>query len=365
MHSTQPNLMKAISPEQAHQLQADGARLIDVRSLDERRAGFAQGSLKLTIDEIAENPSALGAPNAEALVFICQKDPRSQRAAAIAEEAGFADVSYVVGGSEAWKASGLPWMVEDKFFERYARHLSLAEVGLEGQRKLQNATVAMLGAGGLGSPIAYYLAAAGVGRLKIIDHDTIDRTNLQRQILHTDARVGELKVESARETLLALNPDIQVDAINAKLTRENVDAFIADADLVIDGADNFAARHLINDACYRLRKPWVYAALQQFDGHVSVFDLRDPSAGLPCYRCLFPEAPDASFAPNCSEAGVLGVLPGLVGMIQATEAVKWILGIGEPLVGQLLQVDALGMNFRKLRLRKDPQCPQCGERSGR
>lgn len=357
--------MKSFTPEQALQLQGSGARLIDVRSIEERRSGYAEGSTNLSIDEIAVDPSSLGEPNESALIFICQKDPRSKRAADIAENAGFKDVSYVVGGGEAWKSAGLPWTVEDTFFERYARHLSLSEVGVEGQRKLQGATIAMLGAGGLGSPIAYYLAAAGVGRLKIIDHDTIDRTNLQRQILHTDARVGELKVESARQTLLALNPDIEVEAINDKLTGENVDAFIGDADLVIDGADNFAARHLINDACHRLHKPWVYAALQQFDGHVSVFDLRDPDADLPCYRCLFPEAPDASFAPNCSEAGVLGVLPGLVGMIQATEAVKWILGIGEPLVGQLLQVDALRMNFRKLRLRKDPQCPQCGERSKR
>ena len=283
----------------------------------------------------------------------------------MALDAGFADVAFVEGGSEAWQQSNLPWTVGDSFYDRYARHLSLNEIGETGQRRLLDSHVVMVGAGGLGAPIALYLAAAGVGHITLIDDDVVERSNLQRQVVHADRRIGVPKVESARQSMLELNPTIRVDAVQERLTSDNAMQLFADADVVIDGADNFATRHIVNDACFRLQKAWVYGAILQFDGQASVFDLRDPKGEQPCYRCLFPEAPDASFAPNCTEAGVLGVLPGLVGMIQATETLKLLLGIGDSLAGRLLQVDALKMSFRSVRLRKDPTCPQCGSHSMR
>lgn len=240
---------------------------------------------------------------------------------------------------------------------RYNRHLILPEVGLEGQKKLKAASVLLVGAGGLGSPLALYLAAAGVGRLGLVDFDVVDETNLQRQVLHGTKDVGRPKLESARDRILDINPHVQVDLYKTRLTSENALDIIKEYDLVADGTDNFPTRYLVNDACVLAGKPNVYASIFRFEGQVSVFGTPDG----PCYRCLYPEPPPPGLVPSCAEGGVLGVLPGLVGTIQATEVIKMILGIGTPLIGRLLLVDALHMQFRTLKVRKNPECPICGE----
>jgi sulfur-carrier protein adenylyltransferase/sulfurtransferase len=241
---------------------------------------------------------------------------------------------------------------------RYSRHLILPEVGIEGQRRLKAGRVLLVGAGGLGSPLALYLAAAGVGTLGLVDFDVVDVSNLQRQVLHGTKDVGRPKLESARERIRDVNPHVHVDAYETKLTSANALDIIRDYDVVIDGTDNFATRYLTNDACVLLGKPNVYGSIFRFEGQASVFATEDG----PCYRCLFPEPPPPGLVPSCAEGGVLGVLPGLVGTIQATEGIKLLLGIGEPLIGRLLLVDALSMRFRTVKLRKDPACPACGTR---
>jgi len=241
---------------------------------------------------------------------------------------------------------------------RYSRHLIMPEVGMEGQQRLKAAKVLCVGAGGLGSPLALYLAAAGVGTLGLVDFDVVDTTNLQRQIIHTTADVGRKKLDSAAEKLKAINPFLEVRTFETRLTSDNALELARQFDMVVDGTDNFPTRYLVNDACVLTGKPNVYGSIFRFEGQVSVF----AAHGGPCYRCLFPEPPPPGLVPSCAEGGVLGILPGLVGVMQATEAVKLILGRGEPLVGRLLLVDALGMRFRELKLRKDPSCPACGER---
>ncbi len=240
---------------------------------------------------------------------------------------------------------------------RYSRHLILPEVGLEGQKKLKAASVLLVGAGGLGSPLALYLAAAGVGRLGLVDFDVVDETNLQRQVLHGTKDVGRPKLESARDRILDINPHVQVDLYETRLTSENALDIIQEYDLVADGTDNFPTRYLVNDACVLAGKPNVYASIFRFEGQASVFATPDG----PCYRCLYPEPPPPGLVPSCAEGGVLGILPGLVGTIQATEVIKMILGIGTPLIGRLLLIDALHMQFRTLKVRKNPDCPICGE----
>jgi sulfur-carrier protein adenylyltransferase/sulfurtransferase len=249
--------------------------------------------------------------------------------------------------------------IDDDFAERYSRHLRLPEVGLAGQQQLQQARVLIVGAGGLGSPAAFYLAAAGVGTLRLVDDDVVDRSNLQRQILHTDDRIGMSKVASAAVAIGALNPRTRLEAIHERITSDNVERLLDAVDVVIDGGDNFPVRYLLNDACVKLAKPLVYGAVHRFEGQLSVFDAGRRRGEAPCYRCLFPEPPPPEAAPNCSEAGVLGVLPGVVGLLQATEAIKLILGIGESLAGRLLQFDALAMRFRETRLAPDPGCAVC------
>ncbi|MGA3211333.1 MAG: molybdopterin-synthase adenylyltransferase MoeB [Terriglobales bacterium] len=239
---------------------------------------------------------------------------------------------------------------------RYSRHLIMPEVGMEGQQKLKAARVLCIGAGGLGSPVALYLAATGVGTLGIVDFDVVDFTNLQRQVLHTTADVGRPKLESAAEKIAAINPHVEVRRFETHLTSQNAIELFRDFDLVVDGTDNFPTRYLVNDACVLTGKPNVYASIFRFEGQASVFATKDG----PCYRCLYPEPPPPGLVPSCAEGGVLGVLPGLLGMIQATEAIKLILETGEPLVGRLLLVDALAMRFRELRLHKNPECPVCG-----
>jgi thiazole biosynthesis adenylyltransferase ThiF len=245
--------------------------------------------------------------------------------------------------------------------KRYARHIILPEVGGKGQEKLLNSKVLVIGAGGLGSPAILYLAAAGVGTIGIVDFDVVDLSNLQRQIIHNTERVGTPKVESARKTVEMLNPDVKVITYNTRISKENIMDIIKDYDVVLDGTDNFPTRFLINDACYFAGKPLVSAAMLRFEGQVSVFDFRNKEKS-PCYRCLFPEPPPPGLVPSCQEAGILGSIGGIMGCIQATEAIKLILGIGEPLMGKLLIMDALSMDFRKVKLRKDPNCPLCGEK---
>ena len=242
---------------------------------------------------------------------------------------------------------------------RYSRHLLLEEIDVEGQERLLASHAVIIGAGGLGSPAAFYLAAAGVGHLRIADDDVVDRSNLQRQILHTDASIGQSKVASAAARLAALNPRTKVDAICERVTAANIERLLEGVDVVLDGGDNFSVRYLLNDACVQLRKPLVYGAVHRFEGQLSVFDAGRQRGHAPCYRCLFPEPPPAEAAPNCAEAGVLGVLPGVIGILQATEVLKLLLGIGEPLAGRILQFDALGMRFREFTVSADPQCPVC------
>ena len=249
----------------------------------------------------------------------------------------------------------LPQLSNDDL-ARYSRHLILPEVGLEGQQKLKAARVLCVGAGGLGSPLAFYLAAAGIGTLGLLDFDVVDVSNLQRQIIHSTQDVGRLKIDSAAEKLLALNPDLKIIKFNTMLTSANALEIFKDFDVIADGTDNFPTRYLVNDACVLTGKPNAYASIFRFEGQASVFATKDG----PCYRCLYPEPPPPGLVPSCAEGGVLGILPGLLGVIQATEVIKLILGQGEPLIGRLLLADALNMRFRELKLRKNPDCPACG-----
>ncbi len=350
------------TPAEAFARQQAGALLVDVRDAHERALGTAHGARGIARAELETDPSAHLPDTGAEILLICQGGRRSQFAADALAARGYTNLASVIGGTLAWSAAGLPMdapELDDDFSDRYSRHLRLPEVGLAGQKRLEAATVLVIGAGGLGSPVAYYLAAAGVGTLRIADDDVVERSNLQRQILHTDARIGASKVESARATLRALNPRTRIEAIAERVTSDNVERIVEGVDVVVDGADNFAARYLLNDACVKLAKPLVYGAVHRFEGQVGVFDAGRHRGSAPCYRCLFPEPPPPEAAPNCAEAGVLGVVPGLIGLLQATEAIKLILGIGTPLTGRLLHVDTLGLRFRETRLAPDPDCPVC------
>jgi molybdopterin/thiamine biosynthesis adenylyltransferase/rhodanese-related sulfurtransferase len=351
-----------LSPAQALERQRAGARLVDVREAHERALGMAEGAIGVDRNRLVADPYG-HLPDADAeVLLICQGGTRSRLAAQALAAQGYRNLASVLGGTTAWEAAGLPMVrtdLDDDFAERYSRHLRLPEVGLEGQRRLQQARVLLVGAGGLGSPAAFYLAAAGVGTLRLVDDDVVDRSNLQRQILHADDRIGMSKVASAAIALEALNPRTRLEAIHERITSSNVEQMLDSVDVVIDGADNFPIRYLLNDACVKVGKPLVYGAVHRFEGQLSVFDAGRHRGHAPCYRCLFPEPPPPEAAPNCSEAGVLGVLPGVVGLLQATEAIKLVLGAGESLAGRLLQFDALAMRFRETRLAPDPDCAIC------
>src|SRR4051812_14974628 len=336
--------------------------VVDVREKQETDAGMLPGAkhvprgfLELRIEEAVPDHGA-------DLVLYCAGGTRSLLAAKTLKEMGYTKVRSMSGGFSAWKDAGLPVEMPVKLTEaqraRYSRHLLIPEVGEGGQAKLLKSKVLLIGAGGLGSPTALYLAAAGVGRLGIIDDDVVDESNLQRQILHTTDRVGMAKTESAKKTLQALNPDVAVDEHRLRLQRDNALELFSKYDLVVDGSDNFGTRYLVNDACVLLEKPNVHGSIFRFDGQATTFV---PGGGRPCYRCLFPEPPPPELAPSCQEAGVLGVLPGIIGMIQAVEAVKLLLGRGEPLVGRLLLYDALEQRFREVKYARDPNCPACGD----
>ncbi|TNJ34641.1 molybdopterin-synthase adenylyltransferase MoeB [Arenimonas terrae] len=362
--------IEEITPAQALARQAAGRLLIDVREPGEHALGLPEGALAVPRAALEAEPGRWAADPAAEVLLICGSGKRSLLAAQALAAAGYARPVSVSGGFERWRAEGLPEMPgarEDAdFLERYSRHLRLPQVGLDGQRRLAEARVLVVGAGGLGSPAAYYLAAAGVGTLVLADDDVVDRSNLQRQILHTEARIGVAKVESARTALSALNPRLAVETAPVRVTADNVEALVRDVDVVLDGADNFPVRYLLSDACVLLGKPLVYGAVHRFEGQVSVFDAGRRRGEAPCYRCLFPEPPAPEDAPNCAEAGVLGVLPGVIGLLQATEVLKLILGLGDSLAGRLLHFDALRMRFRETRLAPDPGCPACapGRRLG-
>lgn len=331
-----------------------GAVTLDVREADEYDQGALPAALHIPRGTL-ETTIEMKVPNHDTkLVVYCAGGTRSAFAAKTLGELGYTDVVSVVGGFNQWKDDGFDWSAPRTLTadqrNRYKRHLLMPEVSETGQLRLLDAKVLLLGAGGLGSPAALYLAAAGVGTIGIIDMDVVDESNLQRQILHNMDRIGDRKVDSAKKTIVALNPDVNVVTHDVRLGADNVMSILADYDLVVDGLDNFPARYLVNDASVKLGIPVVHGSIFRFEGMVTVFD---PKNG-PTYRDMVPEPPPAELAPSCSEAGVLGVLPGIIGTIQAIEAVKIILGLGQPLVGRLLSYDALEQSFREYKVRVDP-----------
>lgn len=335
--------------------------LIDVREADEHAQGMIPGTvhiprgfLELRVEKTVFDR---GAP----VVLYCAGGTRSLLAARSLVELGYTNVRSLAGGFTAWKRAGLAWeqplALRADQESRYSRHTMLPEVGIAGQVKLLKSKVLCIGAGGLGSPSSMYLAAAGIGTIGVIDDDIVDASNLQRQILHGTDRIGTAKVDSAEATLRGLNPDVTVEKHRTRITADNAIELIAPYDVIIDGADNFATRYLVNDVALRLGKPVVHASIFRFEGQLTVFS----ATGSPCYRCLYPQPPPAEEAPSCAEAGVLGVLPGAMGVLQATEAIKLVLGLGDTLAGRLLVYDALKARFRELKLRRDPGCPTCGD----
>ena len=335
--------------------------VVDVREKHEWNEGYIPGAihvprgfLELQIEEAVPDKS-------KTVVLYCAGGVRSLIAGSTLKQMGYQNAISMSGGFGQWKANGYsflqPRLMSEAQAKRYSRHMLVPEVGEAGQFKLLDSRVLLIGAGGLGSPAAYYLAAAGVGTMGIIDADVVDESNLQRQILHNTDRIGQYKAESARETIEALNPDVKVITYIERLDESNVARIIADYDVILDGTDNFPTRYLLNNAAIIANKPVVHGSVFRFEGQLTVFK---PYEG-PCYRCLYPEPPPMALAPSCAEAGVLGVLPGIIGLLQATETIKLLLGIGDPLVGRMMTYDALASEFNELRLFRDPECPACGE----
>jgi len=338
------------------------ALVVDVREQDEWDEGHIPGAIHIPRGNLESRIERAAPETTKPVLLYCSVGNRSAFAAKTLEEMGYEDVVSLAGGFTDWKRNGYPVQLQSGLDAprraRYSRHLLIPEVGEQGQLKLLDSKILLIGAGGLGSPASLYLAAAGVGRLGIVDADVVDESNLQRQIVHSTERLGEAKVESAKRTIEALNPDVEVVAYEERLTSENVERILADGwDVIVDGADNFPTRYLVNDASVWHDIPVVHGSIYRFEGQVTVFK---PGAG-PCYRCLFPTPPPPELAPSCAEGGVLGVLPGVIGSLQASEALKLALDIGEPLVGRLLLFDALTAEFNEVRLRRDPDCPVCGE----
>ena len=336
-----------------------GTLVLDVREPDEHDQGAVPGALHIPRGHLEAQVEGKIVAKDTPIVVYCAGGVRSAFAAKTLAELGYTDVVSMAGGFGRWKDEGRAWKVPVTLTadqrNRYQRHLLLPEVGVEGQTKLLGAKVLLLGAGGLGSPAALYLAAAGVGTIGIVDMDEVDASNLQRQILHNMDRIGDRKVDSAKKTLTALNPDVNVVAYDTRLSAENVLDIIDGYDVIVDGADNFPSRYLLNDASLKKGIPVVHGSIFRFEGQATVFN---PYVG-PCYRCMIPEPPPAELAPSCAEAGVLGVLPGIIGSIQALEVVKLILNIGESLAGRLLAYDALEQSFHTFKVRRDPACPAC------
>jgi len=352
-------LARAFQHEMDH---LDGALFVDVREREEWEEGHLPGAVHVSRGNLESRIEGVAPDKQQPVVLYCATGNRSAFAAKSLAELGYEHPVSLTGGFTDWKRNGydvvLPRSLSPEKRTRYSRHLLIPEIGEDGQLKLLDSRILIIGAGGLGSPASLYLAAAGVGRIGIIDADIVDETNLQRQIAHSLDTLGTPKVDSAKRTIEALNPDVQVVTYRERLTSENVDRILADGwDLIVDGADNFPTRYLVNDASVWHGIPVVHGSIYRFEGQVTVFK---PHEG-PCYRCLFPEPPPAELAPSCAEGGVLGVLPGIVGSLQTNEALKLAVGIGEPLVGRLLLFDALATEFSEVRVERNPDCPVCGE----
>jgi molybdopterin/thiamine biosynthesis adenylyltransferase/rhodanese-related sulfurtransferase len=350
-----------ISPaEAASEIEAGGVALIDTREPHEYEEAHIEGGRLVPPGILRDEIASVVPDRTQRVLLYCRSGNRSGKAAEEMAELGYESVANVAGGILAWQEQGLPVVTVEGLTPeqrmRYSRHTLIPEVGVDGQIKLLNAKVLLVGAGGLGSPAALYLAAAGIGRLGIVDDDLVDESNLQRQVIHNTERVGTPKTESARTSIEALNPDVEVVEHRTRLDASNILEIIQDYDVIVDGADNFPTRYLLNDASVRLRKPVVSASILTFDGQVSTFL---PYEG-PCYRCLYPTPPPAELAPSCSENGVLGVMAGIMGLLQANEVIKLVIGKGEPLVGRLLLFEALSTSFTELKVRRDPECPICG-----
>jgi molybdopterin/thiamine biosynthesis adenylyltransferase/rhodanese-related sulfurtransferase len=352
--------IEEVDPSAVREQLGNGAVVIDVRETEEWAAGHIPGAKHVPKSHLESRIEGAAPDRSQHVILYCASGNRSAWAArTMIEDLGYDQVESMTGGFTLWKDRGYevdtPRFMSAEQRERYSRHLLLPEVGVEGQQKLLDAKVLLLGAGGLGSPAALYLAAAGVGTLGIVDDDVVDISNLQRQVIHTTDRVGVAKVDSAEETIRALNPDVNVVKHRLRLGPENIMDVLPGYDIVVDGLDNFPTRYLLNDASVRLQIPVVSAAILGFDGQLSVFKPYDG----PCYRCLFPVPPPAELAPSCGANGVLGVLPGTMGLLQATEVIKLILGVGDPLIGRLLMYDALAATVTEVKVRRDPECPIC------
>jgi molybdopterin/thiamine biosynthesis adenylyltransferase/rhodanese-related sulfurtransferase len=352
-----------VDPRSAkEEIEGGDAVLIDTREPHEWDLAHLEGAQLVPPAAVSERIAELVPERSARVILYCASGNRSARAADVLQsELGYENVASIAGGIQAWTEQGLPVIAPEGLAPeqrmRYSRHTMLPEVGVEGQLKLLNSKVLLIGAGGLGAPSAFYLAAAGVGTLGIVDDDVVDESNLQRQVIHNTERVGMPKTESARLSIQALNPDVEVVEHNTRLNADNILEIIDGYDVIVDGADNFPTRYLLNDASVRLRKPVVSASILAFDGQISTFV---PYEG-PCYRCLYPVPPPPEMAPSCGAAGVLGVMAGVMGLLQANEVIKLVAGIGEPLIGRLLLYDSLGTRFTELKVNRDPDCPICGE----
>jgi sulfur-carrier protein adenylyltransferase/sulfurtransferase len=351
--------IREVTPQEVEALPAGSVTLVDVREASEWEQGHLPGAVHISksyVEQQIEN----AVPDRDApVVLYCAGGVRSLFAAQTLEQLGYTNVASMSGGFQAWKSAGLPWeapvVLSADQKQRYSRHLLIPEVGAAGQAHLLESKALLIGAGGLGSPAALYLAAAGVGTIGIVDFDVVDLSNLQRQVVHTTDRVGDRKVESAQRTINALNPDVTVVAHEEMLVAENVERIIRGYDVILDGTDTFETRYILNDAAVAAGIPVVHASVFRFEGQLTTFI---PYEG-PCYRCLYPTPPPPELAPGCSVAGVLGVVPGIMGLLQSNEVLKVLLGIGETLAGRLLLFDALESSFTELKLRRDPNCPVC------
>ena len=349
-----------IDPSAVHELVGNGVAIVDVRETEEFATGHLPGAKHVPRGHLESRIEGVVPDRSQRVILYCASGTRSALAAhTLTHDLGYQRVESMTGGITLWKDRGylvdVPQTLSAEQRERYSRHILIPEIGESGQRKLLEARVLLLGAGGLGSPTALYLAAAGVGTLGIVDNDVVDLSNLQRQVIHSTDRIGMPKVDSAEQSIKALNPDVEVVKYQTRLDASNIMEIIEGYDVIVDGVDNFPTRYLLNDASVRLRIPVVSASILGFDGQLSIFKPYDG----PCYRCLFPEPPPAELAPSCGANGVLGVLPGTMGLLQATEVVKLILGIGEPAIGRLLLYDALGATLTEVKVHRDPDCPIC------
>ncbi|HEY4227525.1 MAG TPA: molybdopterin-synthase adenylyltransferase MoeB [Candidatus Limnocylindrales bacterium] len=358
---TDPTIVREIDVRAADQRRAAGATLIDVREPVEWDAGHIPDAVFIPLGQLGEEIGAAVPDKGTEIILQCRSGARSGRGTALLQQLGYTNVVNMTGGILEWQANDLPIEAPATLTPaqqaRYSRHLLIPEVGVNGQAKLLDSKVLIVGAGGLGSPSALYLAAAGVGTLGIVDFDVVEASNLQRQVIHSTERLGHKKVDSARQTIQALNPDVRVNAYDEMLLADNVERLIDGYDVILDGTDTFETRYLLNDAAVAAGIPVVHASVFRFEGQLTTFV---PYVG-PCYRCLYPTPPPPELAPGCSVAGVLGVVPGIMGLLQANEVLKVLLGIGEPLVGRLLLFDALDGAFSEVRLQRDPACPTCSD----